>query len=263
MSITDNVMVFGDYEWRFNPSKCAWSSERDIIKHKYPELSIVELEDLNASGAIIYGTGEFFGPTAYADFMRLREVFNAGGIKKFYHPIFTDVTLAAFKKLEGSLEPFENYVSYSFEFWQHVPNVTKVNTVTVTSSTSTSLKIGSKGQDVINLQKALVAKGFKLPIYGIDGSYGTETANAVKAFQSSVGLPVTGIADSATLAKLGVIISPTITSTKSDIVYIVKTGDTLSRICAKYGADWREVAKYNSLKDPNLIYPGQKITIKA
>lgn len=46
-----------------------------------------------------------------------------------------------------------------------------------------------------------------------------------------------------------------------DEVYIVKAGDVLSRIALKYGMDWRDLAAYNKLKNPHLIYIGQKIYI--
>lgn len=45
------------------------------------------------------------------------------------------------------------------------------------------------------------------------------------------------------------------------VTYTVKKGDTLSGIAAKYGTTYQELAKKNKISDPNLIYPGQKITI--
>ncbi|MEG0013820.1 MAG: 5'-nucleotidase C-terminal domain-containing protein [Cellulosilyticaceae bacterium] len=46
-------------------------------------------------------------------------------------------------------------------------------------------------------------------------------------------------------------------------VYTVKTGDALYKIAAKYGTTWQELAKINGLKNPNRIYPGQKIVIST
>lgn len=46
-------------------------------------------------------------------------------------------------------------------------------------------------------------------------------------------------------------------------VYTVVKGDNLSKIAAKYGTTWKKLAEYNSLKNPNLIFPGQKINIPA
>ncbi|MCI2190125.1 MAG: LysM peptidoglycan-binding domain-containing protein [Lactococcus lactis] len=41
--------------------------------------------------------------------------------------------------------------------------------------------------------------------------------------------------------------------------YIVKQGDTLSGIASNWGTDWQELARQNSLSNPNMIYIGQVI----
>lgn len=43
--------------------------------------------------------------------------------------------------------------------------------------------------------------------------------------------------------------------------YTVKKGDTLSGIAAKYGLTWAKLAEINDIKNPNIIYPGQTITV--
>lgn len=43
--------------------------------------------------------------------------------------------------------------------------------------------------------------------------------------------------------------------------YTVQAGDTLSGIAAKYGTSWQALAAKNGLANPNLIYPGQVLTI--
>jgi len=45
-------------------------------------------------------------------------------------------------------------------------------------------------------------------------------------------------------------------------VYIVKKGDTLSKIAAKYDTTYQKLAKLNGISDPNKIYIGQKIKTK-
>jgi peptidoglycan hydrolase-like protein with peptidoglycan-binding domain len=62
-------------------------------------------------------------------------------------------------------------------------------------------KIGSRGATVVTLQKDLIAVGLS-PAGGADGVYGSATANSVKAFQQRSGLPVTGVFDKDTQAKL-------------------------------------------------------------
>ena len=54
------------------------------------------------------------------------------------------------------------------------------------------LKKGMKGSDVKTLQEKLMELGYKLPKYGADGEYGSETIEAVKAFQKASGLSVDG-----------------------------------------------------------------------
>lgn len=44
-------------------------------------------------------------------------------------------------------------------------------------------------------------------------------------------------------------------------VYIVKKGDTLSKIASRYGLTYQYLASYNNISNPNLIYPGEVINI--
>lgn len=48
----------------------------------------------------------------------------------------------------------------------------------------------------------------------------------------------------------------------STTTYIVKAGDTLSGIASKFGTTWQRLAQVNGIKDPNKIYPNQKLVIK-
>ena len=64
----------------------------------------------------------------------------------------------------------------------------------------TSLKEGSTGQEVRNLQSRLKSLGYYKG--NVDGDFGSGTTDAVKAFQRNNGLTVDGKAGSATLDKL-------------------------------------------------------------
>ena len=44
--------------------------------------------------------------------------------------------------------------------------------------------------------------------------------------------------------------------------YIVKSGDTLSKIAKKYGTTVNQLVAWNNIKNPNLIYPNQKLRVK-
>ncbi|MFQ3581334.1 MAG: LysM peptidoglycan-binding domain-containing protein [Chloracidobacterium sp.] len=47
--------------------------------------------------------------------------------------------------------------------------------------------------------------------------------------------------------------------------YTVEAGDTLSKIAARYGTTWQKLHEYNrdTIKNPDLIYPGQVIKIPS
>ncbi|UYQ93024.1 LysM peptidoglycan-binding domain-containing protein [Chitinophaga horti] len=48
--------------------------------------------------------------------------------------------------------------------------------------------------------------------------------------------------------------------------YVVKSGDSLSKIAKNYpGVTWKEIFEANKdqIKDPNLIHPGQKLKIPS
>lgn len=52
--------------------------------------------------------------------------------------------------------------------------------------------------------------------------------------------------------------------TNQEIKYTVKAGDSLSSIASKYNTTWQEIYNNNKsiINNPNLIYPGQVLTIK-
>ena len=45
------------------------------------------------------------------------------------------------------------------------------------------------------------------------------------------------------------------------VMYIVKPNDTLRKIGNAYGVSWRELASYNKIANPNMIFEGQRILI--
>ncbi|MFK3960873.1 peptidoglycan-binding protein [Guptibacillus hwajinpoensis] len=65
---------------------------------------------------------------------------------------------------------------------------------------SSVLQVGSRGQEVTDLQSKLKAAGYYS--YNVDGIYGQITQKAVQDFQKEKGLSVTGKADSTTISAL-------------------------------------------------------------
>ena len=58
--------------------------------------------------------------------------------------------------------------------------------------------------------------------------------------------------------------TPEIPSTENTIIYTVKRGDTLSEIARDYATTVSNIVSLNTfITNPNLIYPGQQITIKT
>ena len=53
------------------------------------------------------------------------------------------------------------------------------------------------------------------------------------------------------------------TNSATQITYIVKKGDTLSEIAAKYGTNYQKLAEINGIADPDKIYAGQVIKING
>ena len=73
---------------------------------------------------------------------------------------------------------------------------------TPTPPTEPTLKRGSKGPYVVDMQTKLNRLGYDLGPCGIDGDFGKATEKAVKAFQGDHGLKVDGICGPATWAAL-------------------------------------------------------------
>lgn len=64
------------------------------------------------------------------------------------------------------------------------------------------IRKGDSGAFVQQIQRLLIATGYKMPKYGADGDFGEETETAVKKFQKAVGAEVNGTVDKQTATKL-------------------------------------------------------------
>lgn len=65
-----------------------------------------------------------------------------------------------------------------------------------------TIRKGTQGTDVKELQELLLKAGYALPKFGADGDCGTETVTAIKLFQTNQGLEVDGEAGTNTIAAL-------------------------------------------------------------
>lgn len=259
-----NSMRYKDFTWEYNPATCTYSCQRTYVAHKYPELSGVELEDMDINEVVITGDGEFFGPNAYTNWMKLNAVFRTFGPGPFSHPIFVDVTQGLMTKLQAKMEPRDDYVAYTFEIVCGM-TVNSISTPSVTPSGNTGG--GTGGSSQIKVGDVVILTG-----YAYYDSYGKTPRSAYK---NGVKYTVTytnykgthpihcGSLGWARLSDVRLASSSDSgqSGATNDIIYTVKSGDTLSGICSRYGANWKKVAEYNGLKNPHLIYPNQKIKI--
>ena len=71
-----------------------------------------------------------------------------------------------------------------------------------------TLRRGSSGDYVVELQKDLMQLGYDVGATGADGKYGAKTEVAVKAFQANSGLTADGICGPKTWAALDAAIKP-------------------------------------------------------
>lgn len=95
-----------------------------------------------------------------------------------------------------------------------------------------------------------------VPLSTYQGKTGTQT-NA----GSSSGKTETGTKDNDKTQTGSGSATATTPAPTAYTVHTVQSGDTLSGIAAKYGTSWRRLQEFNGIKNPNLIYPGQKIKI--
>lgn len=94
-----------------------------------------------------------------------------------------------------------------------------------------TIRKGAKGAAVTELQGLLKKHGYSLPRYGADGSFGTETETALKAFQKDKGLTADGVCGTATWEALLAAVDKTTYS----VVIAGLTKAKADEIVAKYG----------------------------
>lgn len=101
------------------------------------------------------------------------------------------------KKKYGTPDKF--IATWQGEHGHNVATVSKPPASTTTATALPTLKQGSKGENVKQLQRLLNNNGAKI---AVDGDYGKKTVDAVKAFQKAKKLTVDGIAGTKTINKL-------------------------------------------------------------
>ena len=115
---------------------------------------------------------------------------------------------------------------------------------------------GRVGLDVSGLQFLLARNGLGT---AADGYYGEMTEAAVRNFQSRTGITADGIAGPATFAALQ---SSAAASTAAPArTYVVRAGDSLTAIAARYGTSVSALARLNRLDPARALLIGTRLTI--
>lgn len=129
-----------------------------------------------------------------------------------------------------------------------------------------TLRQGDRGEDVRTLQSHLTQAGYSTG--GVTGYFGSGTLKAVRALQGDLSLKVDGVVGPATLAALDKALSRAasgggtapVTAPQST-TYVVKSGDSLSVIAARYKVGLQALLNANGLKNADRILVGQRLTI--
>lgn len=159
--------------------------------------------------------------------------------------------------------------------WSLVADVPVPETPTASAqkpAAHSTLNRGSSGPEVKTLQARLLALGYALPRYGVDGDFGQETEKAVRAYQRARGLDVDGIVGPLTWAALdedgaamigreNLTDKPVNDGEAAYVSYTVKPGDTLTKIAIAHRTTAQALAILNGIRNPSMIYAGQKIRV--
>ena len=109
-------MRYKSYTWPHNPMVYSIDYERKMAVHKVP-FGLYHLQDLGRTRRVMEGEGEFFGPEAYDEFRKLASVFYQEGPGMLIHPVWQSANVY-FVGLALAQEPKQDYVRYTFTFWE-------------------------------------------------------------------------------------------------------------------------------------------------
>ena len=109
-------MRFKTFIWPHNPKIYEIEFRRRVVTHKVP-FGVYTLQSLGRTNRILRGEGEFCGAGAYDKFKELACLFYDDTPGILVHPLW-QTSNAYLVDLTLRQESTEDYVSYSFEFWE-------------------------------------------------------------------------------------------------------------------------------------------------
>jgi peptidoglycan hydrolase-like protein with peptidoglycan-binding domain len=137
-------------------------------------------------------------------------------------------------------------------------------------ATGLSVPTGRQGPEVADVQKVLLALGYKLPQHGVDGVRGSETVAAVKEFQQANGLAVDGDPGPETIAAMNKVVANKgikIEKSTAKDVKVSSGGQASGKLPAlkmdsatsgKVGELLNFIARYESGGDYNIMVGGKR-----
>lgn len=109
-------MKYKDFTWPHNPRTYTIEYRRVMGNHKVP-FGRYHLQDMGLTRRVMKGEGEFVGEGAYDQFKALATTFYSEGPGPLIHPVWQAAN-AYFVELSLSQEPRQDYVRYTFTFWE-------------------------------------------------------------------------------------------------------------------------------------------------
>jgi len=143
--MTLSKMSFKTFTWPNNPKKYEIAFARKMSVDAVPFGTYV-MKDMGMDYRIFRGEGEFV-ESAYDTFKKLASLFYKGTPGALIHPVWQSNNVY-FVKLKLSQEPTENYVSYSFEFWESAVLPEQLKEVISNSAPQTSVQSERKAYTV-------------------------------------------------------------------------------------------------------------------
>ena len=161
-----------------------------------------------------------------------------------------------------------NIYGYGRPMWQYATGTYVPPSQNTTPSTPTmaTLRKGSTGEAVRQLQLNLIALGYSCGPDGADGDFGENTYKAVIAFQKDNKLSQDGVAGALTQAVIRQKLNKPQHQQQQQVTgktYVVQPGDNLWRIAMTQlgsGLKYTQIKKLNGLKS-NTLTPGQVLKL--
>jgi len=157
-------MRYKTFIWPHNPRTYTITFERKMAVNKVP-FGRYYLQDLGMTRRVMRGEGEFVGQGAYETFKELACLFYEDSPGLLVHPVW-QVVKAYFTGLTLAQEPREDYVRYTFEFWECDQHYDPAGRVIAAERQRESAAAGAAGKE----QWHQVAQGESL--WAIAGRYG-------------------------------------------------------------------------------------------